>query len=92
MTSSDLFSGSRALRQLLPPLHQLPQGQDAHRPRHRRTGRGLGPEDGGTPGRLEQQRQQEQRRLHFSHRRSFDAGSRKFDTFSTKIWPLMEIT
>ena len=32
-------AGSRAVRQLLPPLHQLPQGQDAHRPRDRRTGR-----------------------------------------------------
>ena len=32
VTSMYLISGARALRQLLPPLHQLPQGQDANRP------------------------------------------------------------
>ena len=28
--------GARAVRQLLPPVHQLPEGQDADRPRDRR--------------------------------------------------------
>lgn len=31
-------AGARAMRQLLPPLHQLPEGQDAHRPGDRRAG------------------------------------------------------
>jgi len=30
--------GTRTVRQLLPPVHQLPQGQDADRPRDRRSG------------------------------------------------------
>jgi hypothetical protein len=32
VTPMYFLSGARALRQLLPPLHQLPQGQDANRP------------------------------------------------------------
>lgn len=31
-------TGSRTVRQLLPPIHQLSQGQDAYRPGHRREG------------------------------------------------------
>lgn len=52
--SSPYPAGTRAVRQLLPAIHQLPEGQDAHRPgdrRARQQARG--------PGRQQQQPQQQ---------------------------------
>ena len=76
MISNVLFPlGSRAVRQLLPPVHQLLEGQDADRPGHRRAGRGFSSQDGGPARRLQQQRQPKQRRLDVAHRRGVDARS-----------------
>lgn len=71
-----LIAGARALRQLLPPVHQLSEGQDAHRSGDRRPGEHETAGDGQRPRR----RSAEHRGQHEPHRRSEHAGRREYLT------------
>ena len=68
LDSTLICAGTRAMRQLLPPVHLLPEGQDAHRLGDRRAG---GEREG---RRQQQQRQQVDSRQHQPHRRGQHSG------------------
>ena len=72
-----VFAGARIVRQLLPPVHQLLEGENAYRPSDRRQRELETARDGERFGRW---RAEEHRGQHQPHGRSKHAGRREYLT------------